>query len=114
MRVRPAGQSSSLAVSGSLGGCDANTSKAISEDVPSPSIDCEAHSAAGNLHIPGSYFLFLSLSFALPKIAIFLFLYSSAHNSVKSSKTSSLGFATAIFFSSVEVNFEPWSMFYVS
>lgn len=70
MRVRPAGQSSSLAASGSLGGCDANTSKAISEDVPSPSIDCEAHSAAGNLHIPGSYFLFLSLSFALPKIAI--------------------------------------------
>lgn len=51
MRVRPAGQSSSLAVSGSLGGCDVNTSKAISEDVPSPSIDCEAHSAAGNLHI---------------------------------------------------------------
>jgi hypothetical protein len=51
MRVRPAGQSSSLAVSGSLGGCDVNTSKAISEDVPSPSIDCEAHSAAGNLQI---------------------------------------------------------------
>lgn len=48
MRVRPAGQSSGLAVSGSLGGCDANTSKAISEDVPSPSINCEAHSAAGN------------------------------------------------------------------
>lgn len=48
MRVRPAGQSSSLAASGSLGGCDANTSKAISEDVPRPSIECEAHSAAGN------------------------------------------------------------------
>lgn len=49
MRVRPAGQSSSLAVSGSIGGCDANASKAISEDVPNPSTDCEAHSAAGSL-----------------------------------------------------------------